>query len=377
LITDSLLASNSSIHDGGGLANFGNAEIRNSLLTRNSGRGGGAVMNTGTLTITGSTLSGNSATWRGGGVKTGRSDSTATITDSTLTRNVAVDRAGGIHNEGELHLSNSIVAGNSSVAFANYFGTELVTDSFNLIDVEAMLRPLADNGGSTLTHALEVGSPAIDAGDPTRTTGDGSTPDYDQRGIGFNRIVGQRIDIGAFERQISADLNFDGSIDGTDIDLLQANITNGPAEPSLFDLTQDGIVDLADRDQWLWEAGRAILPTDQAFPLGDANLDGVVDTSDFAIWNNNKFSLDSNWTSGDFDADGAIDTSDFSIWNEHKFSTADNVHASLHIARPHDRRESRETHERAFDAREEFIWLDRIYVEFTFAKMDDGSIAGR
>jgi hypothetical protein len=60
-----------------------------------------------------------------------------------------------------------------------------------------MLGPLQDNGGPTFTHALLTGSPAINAGDPSFT----SPPFYDQRGPGYDRVVGGRIDIGAFEVQ--------------------------------------------------------------------------------------------------------------------------------------------------------------------------------
>jgi hypothetical protein len=200
-----------------------------------------------------------------------------------------------------------------------------------------MLGPLADNGGPTWTHALLPGSPAIDAGDPARMLFNGSTQYFDQRGIGFDRVVGRRIDIGAVERQISPDFNLDGIIDGNDIDLLQANVVHGPSAPTLFDLSGDGVVDTADRDQWLIEAGAANLPSNRPYPLGDANLDGVVDISDFNIWNENKFSFVSHWTSGDFSADGAIDTSDFSIWNEHKFLTADSLPVFTSPRQPLDR----------------------------------------
>ena len=55
------------------------------------------------------------------------------------------------------------------------------------------LGPLADNGGSTLTHALLSGSPAINAGDNT------GAPATDQRG--WPRIACGTTDIGAFEWQ--------------------------------------------------------------------------------------------------------------------------------------------------------------------------------
>lgn len=52
---------------------------------------------------------------------------------------------------------------------------------------------LANNGGPTQTHALLAGSPAIDAGDSSYFPGN------DQRGAGFPRVRGGRLDIGAFE----------------------------------------------------------------------------------------------------------------------------------------------------------------------------------
>ena len=58
-----------------------------------------------------------------------------------------------------------------------------------------LLGELADNGGPTWTHALLPGSPAIDAGDPAFAP----PPFYDQRGVGYPRVVNERIDIGAFE----------------------------------------------------------------------------------------------------------------------------------------------------------------------------------
>ena len=53
--------------------------------------------------------------------------------------------------------------------------------------------------------------------------------------------------------------------------------------------------------------------------LGDANTDGVVDVSDFNLWNTNKFAK-TGWSGGDFNGDGFADVSDFNIWNENKFT---------------------------------------------------------
>ncbi len=53
---------------------------------------------------------------------------------------------------------------------------------------------------------------------------------------------------------------------------------------------------------------------------GDANGDGFVDGSDFGIWNSNKFTLGTDWSTGDFNCDGLTDGTDFGIWNSNKFT---------------------------------------------------------
>src|SRR5690606_17396463 len=62
------------------------------------------------------------------------------------------------------------------------------------------LGPLQDNGGSTFTHALFDGSPAIDAGsNAAALDAEGQPLTTDQRGIGFPRIANDTVDMGAFE----------------------------------------------------------------------------------------------------------------------------------------------------------------------------------
>jgi hypothetical protein len=69
-----------------------------------------------------------------------------------------------------------------------------LTAPSDLVVADAMLGPLADNGGPTETHALLAGSPAIDAGSP-----DCPPPATDQRGV--LRPQGAACDIGAFESE--------------------------------------------------------------------------------------------------------------------------------------------------------------------------------
>ena len=59
-----------------------------------------------------------------------------------------------------------------------------------------MLGPLVDNGGSTLTHLPLQGSPVIDVGDQTLLP---ANLDFDQRGAGFDRVIGVNVDLGAVE----------------------------------------------------------------------------------------------------------------------------------------------------------------------------------
>ena len=117
------------------------------------------------------------------------------------------------------------------------------------------------------------------------------------------------------------DFNDDGLYDLRDIDDLMAEIASGGHHPA-FDLTGDALVDLADRDAWLLEAGQVNLGPGRAYLLGDANLDGVVDGSDFSVWNGNKFTTVAAWSRGDFNGDGVVDGSDFSVWNSHKFTSS-------------------------------------------------------
>ena len=82
-------------------------------------------------------------------------------------------------------------------------------------------------------------------------------------------------------------------------------------------------MDQADLDAWLAEAGDINIGPGQSFLVGDANLDGSVDVSDFNIWNENSFTSGSNWCEGDFNADGVYDVSDFNIWNGNAFTSSD------------------------------------------------------
>jgi len=89
------------------------------------------------------------------------------------------------------------VGGNATASMTganNLFGFSSVTPPSGTIELESpMLGPLEFNGGSTLTHMLMSGSPAIDAGN------DEANVAFDQRGNGYPRTIGGGTDIGAYE----------------------------------------------------------------------------------------------------------------------------------------------------------------------------------
>ena len=127
------------------------------------------------------------------------------VVNSTIAGNSAGSNGGGIFNGGvssALTLVNTIVADNVSggdcASPPTSLGHNLDTDGTcglgaggDLSNVAPLLGTLANNGGPTETHALQPGSPAIDAGD------DSAAPATDQRGV--SRPQGPTSDIRAFE----------------------------------------------------------------------------------------------------------------------------------------------------------------------------------
>ena len=66
------------------------------------------------------------------------------------------------------------------------------------------LSALGPNGGPTPTMALSPTSIAVNAGNNT------NNGKYDQRGAGFDRVIGANADIGAFETDVIFRDGFDG-----------------------------------------------------------------------------------------------------------------------------------------------------------------------
>ena len=310
-ITDSTISGNMAGSDGGGIHNSGDLSITGSSLSGNmAGRGGGGVY--GRFTIADTTISGNMAGEDGGGVWNLLLGQISTITNSTISGNTANSEGGGVYSttiiQGGLLLieystitsntapsgggawasptsspsvaiRSSIIAGNTSgddvYFFAgtnpfqsngyNLIGTGNATGAFNQpgdqVGANPMLGPLADNGGPTQTHALLAGSPALDAGDPAAVPGVGVIPLFDQRGVGFPRVVNGRIDIGAFELALPGDYNRSGAVGAADYVLWRKMLGDTGVTPfSGADGDGDGDITSNDYDVWTTNFGDLLPP---------------------------------------------------------------------------------------------------------------------
>lgn len=198
---------------GGAVDNQGTLTIvQSTLSSNNAAEYGGAIENAGTLTIQNSTVSGNIAGVGGGGID--NFEGATSIEFSTLAENSADGGGGGIENTASVTLKNSLVvksvagddcvhdAGGTFTSLGVNFATDSSCPGFTQTTLGGInLAPLADNGGTTLTHALVSGSAAIDAA-LNCTLSDGATPvTQDQRGQ--SRPQGSECDSGAFESSVS------------------------------------------------------------------------------------------------------------------------------------------------------------------------------
>jgi beta-glucanase (GH16 family) len=216
-LIDSSVTDNYAKWSGGGIYSFFNTTttiLRSTISGNVSGDVGGAIRSLGNMTITNSTLSGNTSTgWHGGAIF--QTDGDITILNSTIAYNKGPDWAPSALFIGQfgggfmptLTLTNTLISGNQWYAcerFASGTVANVVSGGHNLvqddscvpaasdiIQVDALIGLLADNGGPTWTHALLPGSLAIDTGD------DAACPAVDQRGV--SRPQGAHCDIGAYE----------------------------------------------------------------------------------------------------------------------------------------------------------------------------------
>ena len=219
-----------------------------------TGTGGGIYSGAQDAEIVNSTISGNGASAGSGGFATNGGQGggvalsdDAAITASTINLNSVGPPATGssvgpsilLSGETIVSIRNTIIAGGSGAITpsncSSTFGTgTFVSDGFNLESLaagtpscgfsqptdqfvsDAGLELLANNGGPTRTHALELTSPSIDQGDAGSLVND-------QRGLPrsfnvpsvVNEPTGDGTDVGAFEL---TDTDGDGTENGADPD---------------------------------------------------------------------------------------------------------------------------------------------------------------
>ncbi|MBV8516018.1 MAG: right-handed parallel beta-helix repeat-containing protein [Acidobacteria bacterium] len=219
-----------------------------------AGNGGGIFFYKGSagtkLSIQRSTISGNSVNRAGGGIFFYKGSAQLEIEDSTIANNTAGTTGGGIFDRGPfggtasiaigestitgnsagtsggnlsvtavpMTIDNTIVANGTAPASPDMAsGASNVTMNYSLLEntsgatftgtgnitgVDPSLGPLQDNGGPTFTQRPNIGSPVLDAGDPSFTP----PPSTDQRGL--QRVYNGRIDIGSLEQGAMSSISF-------------------------------------------------------------------------------------------------------------------------------------------------------------------------
>jgi hypothetical protein len=246
-ISGSVISNNVATPGGGGVQASKPVTITDTTITGNAGQKGDGIYVAGVgASLTNVTISGNTATSGTDGGRIFNETATMTLRNFIVSGNTAsAGPGGGIHNfvsqptlivnstisgngggvfrgtsTPALNVRNTIIAGNADSGgqapdCSGASGSELTSQGFNLIQsttgcalagdltgnvigVDPMLGPLADNGGPTLTHGIPNNTPAIDSGNPATPDGTGIACEApDQRGS--DRTSGKARDIGAFE----------------------------------------------------------------------------------------------------------------------------------------------------------------------------------
>lgn len=214
---------------GAGIHNLAALTVQRSLISRNTNsQPGGGIYNQGSgpVSISNSTISRNRSTVHGGGFyNSSGTQADVTIESSTISFNHTNGVGGGVFNniDDTIIVGNSIIANNTAAIQSPDFERTLTSEGFNLIEnttgttivgdttgnilgQDPMLDPvLRANGGPTLTHALQLASPAIDKGrslTPVLTSDQrGSFRPVDQPGVP-NGAASNASDIGAYERAL-------------------------------------------------------------------------------------------------------------------------------------------------------------------------------
>ncbi len=269
-VEESTISNNSSWDEGGGIRNMtldATLTVIGSIISGNAARWGGGIANKlATATVTGSIISGNSAVEEAGGIHNSQSNR-LTVINSTISGNAA-RYGGGIYSPyAKLTFRNTILAGNTAsvesddvraivvqssshnlIGDGNQLGSQVTHgENGNLIGTtESPIDPrfvrAPSDGGDGWgddpdTADIDEGanddfgdlrllpdSPAIDAGDDAWAVDAEGNPlvvDLD----GNPRIIGQHVDMGAYEAPITVYWDGNGDGDWSDLRWLDAGGT--------------------------------------------------------------------------------------------------------------------------------------------------------
>ena len=301
----------------------GHTTISNSVVSNNAGGIFGDVIDENNadrdipqiprISIRNTTISGNSRN-RGGGIFVNQGSRSASaglleIFNSTITGNSATEVGGGVLISSDsdtfiaVNVENTIIAGNRGPK-PDVVG-KFISNGLNLIgdlegstgfeadlteaDILKILDPvLQDNGGTTQTHKLVAGSPAIDAGGAVRAFNCAETDQIGQQRKGL------ACDIGAFEFQQQGSNVFtvtntnDSGIGSLRQAVIDANLS--PVDDTIeFDPSLTGqVINLTSGELGIGNEGFVLDGTITVKGLGAENLTisgqlNPIDTSIFGV----------------------------------------------------------------------------------------------
>jgi hypothetical protein len=298
----------------GGLLKIANSTLYNHLARGGSGgvgRGGAVYSDGGDVEIENATFSGN-ATRDGSGLVAGfgagvyNHNGTLAIRHSTITSGLAgAGRAVYVFGDGALAtvsidhtiLAQSDTSATDFVSTSENGGSQSASGAYNIIRTapsfdgltntifsDPLLESLTGNSGPTMTHMPQVGSPAVDAGNPDAMANQEGVPQFDQRGAPWSRVAdgddagGARLDIGAVERQpagvppeLPGDYNGDSKVSAADYTVWRNSLWTYVPTYSGADGNGSGQVDMGDYDTWKANYGEDLSEGSAASGLSTAD----------------------------------------------------------------------------------------------------------